>query len=100
MDLVLEGIQLRRYRRPVIPRRLRRAHRAPDRVAIDPIPPHQLLDPNPTNEMLPTKLGPALHVKHVLLPGSINKNRARVDRPPDVSTTALNRGAFSTGRGG
>jgi hypothetical protein len=100
VDLVLERIQLRRYRRPLIPRRLRRTHRASDRVPIDPITPRELLDPNPTNEMLPPKLGPTLHVKHTLLPGSINKNRASVNRPPDASTTALNRGASSTGGGG
>src|SRR5262249_50411063 len=105
MNLVLERIQLRRHQRPPIPRRLRRAQRAPDRVPIDPIPPRELLDPNPTNEMLPTKLRPTLHVKHTLLPNSINKTKPgstdpRTPPPPPSTGVHLQPaegGEFSTG---
>jgi hypothetical protein len=46
VDLVLERLELRRPRRPTIDRRSLRAQRPPHRVAIDPIPPRELLDPH------------------------------------------------------
>ena len=94
----LNGSNLDRHRRPLIPRRLRRAHRPLDRVPIDPIPPRELLAPHPTKKMLPTTLGPALDVKHTLLPGSINETLVRVTRPFGCSVIAHHRDAFSTGR--
>src|SRR5271154_1524860 len=87
MNLVLERVQLRRPHQTLEARRLRRAQRRPDRVARQPRPTHQLLDRDPTNEMLPPQLSPPLHVKHRLLLALDLNDRARLTPTPDASAT-------------
>jgi hypothetical protein len=104
MDLLLERIQLRRRRRPLIPRRDLRSQRQPHRVARKARPPRQLLDRDPTNEMLPAQLRPALHVQHDPSPGlgdmtEPGSKHPRTPPPPPegVSFQPAKGGQFSTG---
>jgi hypothetical protein len=86
-DLRLERVQLRRPLRTPKCRRLARAQRHPDRVARQPRTAHQLLDRDPTNEVLPAQLGPALHLEHVLPLALDLDDRARLTTTPDASAT-------------
>src|SRR5438477_459964 len=85
MDLVLERVKLRPSRHPPIHRRLSRAKRPADRVPRQARPPRQLLDRHAPHEMLPTQLGPQLHVQQDLPPDTIAIDRARLDPTPDDS---------------
>ena len=64
MDLILERLQLRRSLRHREHRRPIRPQRNPNRLPRRPCAANQLLDRHTTNEMLPTKFGPTLHVQH------------------------------------
>jgi hypothetical protein len=97
VDLPLEGIELRRPAPPLIARRRLRAQGAADRVAIDPLATHELLDRYAAHEVLPSQLRPALYVQHAPSPGLGDSDRARLPRSPPPATEG---GAFSTGEGG
>ncbi len=99
VNLLLERVELRRTLNNAKRRRAIRTQRSPDRVARQPGATHQLLDRHPTNEMLPTQLGPTLHVQHDPSPGLDNNDRTRLHATPDASATAQ-QGQFSTGEEG
>jgi hypothetical protein len=88
VDLVLERIELRRPRRPLIDRRRRGAQRPTDRLPMQPRSPADLPDRQPLDEPHPTDLRPLLHADHPSSPRSVDKDRARVRTQPD-STHAL-----------
>ncbi len=63
-DPVLERIELRPRRLPLIPRRLRRRQRPRDRVAMQPRPPADLPARQPLDPVHPPDLRPLLHADH------------------------------------
>jgi hypothetical protein len=99
VDLLLERVELRRTLNNAKRRRAIRTQRSPDRIARQPGATHQLLDRHTTNEMLPTQLGPTLHVQHDPSPGLDNNDRARLHATPDTSAT-IPKGQISTGEEG
>src|SRR5439155_179648 len=87
-----------------IARRLRRAQRPTNGVAVDAEAAHQLLDRHAAHEMLATKLGPALHVQHNPSPGlgdmtEPGSPRPRTSSPPlrGVNFQPAKGGEFCTG---
>ncbi len=72
VDLLLKRVKLRRTHRTTKTRRCLRPQRRADRFARQTRAPHQLLDRDPANEMLPAQLGPLLHVHHTPSPGLDN----------------------------
>ena len=96
---VLERIQLRRSRRPPKDRWPLRPNRPSDRIAIDPIPPGDLLDPDPGTKCSRRN---SAHRSTSSTPPS----PARSPRPSQGPATpgrlypTLKGGAISTGRGG
>ncbi len=99
VDLLLERVELRRRRRPLIPRRRLRTHRQPYRIRRKARPARQLLDRDPTNEMFPAHFRPPLHVQHNPSPGlgDMTEPGSRHPRTPPPPPEG---GQHSTGEGG
>src|SRR5438552_5443011 len=99
VDLLLEGIELGRPPLTLIARRLIGAQSAADRVAADPMAAHEILDRHATHEVLPSQLGPALHVQHAPSPGLGDSDRARLPRPLTPPPRASGGSIFNRRRG-
>jgi hypothetical protein len=105
VNLVLERLKLRRPLRDAKDRRLVRPQRRPDRVPRQPSPPNQLPDRHATNELLPPKFSPTLHVQHasswhsitMTEPGSIRPRTPPPNIPTGVKSQPAKEGQFSTG---
>jgi hypothetical protein len=72
VDLLLERVKLRQTLRATKPRRRLRSQRRANGVTRQTRAAHQLLDRDPTNEVLPAQLSPLLHVQHAPSPGLDN----------------------------
>jgi hypothetical protein len=99
MDLVLEGVQLRRPRRALIARRPVAPQRAAHRVAVMTGAPDDLVDREPLNLAHPSDLRPAPHVEH-RLPPRRSHDQARLGITPDTTDNPSDRVRFQPAQAG
>ena len=87
-DPVLERIELRPDRRPLVPRRHRRGQQPRDRVTVQPRPPADLPARQPLDPVHPPHLSPLLHADHLASSSPDLDDRASVEGRPDASGPA------------
>jgi hypothetical protein len=100
VDLLLEGIQLRRLRRPAIGRRLARPRRPPHRVAIAARPPGDLLDRDTADEVHAPDPPPTAPRRPTTSSWLARSNRRPGFTPARTPTRQPPGGAFQPARGG
>src|SRR5262249_24072191 len=96
MNLIAKRIELRRPQRAPIPRRLRRAQRAPERVTAVTGAANDLLDRQPLHENASGGSPPTAPPRPQPPPHSMSNDRARLTTTPD-DAAAPPRGQLSTG---
>jgi hypothetical protein len=100
VHLLLERIELRRALRTAKRGRLARAQRHPGTCCAPARCGASALDQDPTHEVLPARLCPALHVEQALLLAPDPDDRARLTTTPDASAPSEARGQSQSAKGG